>query len=354
MSPFLQYTPSKTDRDKLSQYQNMISPCQNSSVERRISTYCELPSPPGDSTFLSLPEIPDLSSTSSLQKDFHVTPDNSNVFVNGPSYLSSDKNMQASSWTCESIDPLSTSSIRFRSPEMPRLERDTQALRLPQSNDRNPWTLFLSPVSAPLGDRASLPLRLTWTPSGVQMSESECHSVGPARTHVRRSWIVGNNLPGPTNELFEEEASTRRYASEVLDHAFRMDADGSTFILGVPGVNFSSDVPPLKVVSNPQRRVKLSHIAKRFVHRILNKSRMEGTILERAASDDPEPVRNPRRCRNPLEKEEPKLQVRDSPVLLVCVIFIGLNLAYADSSHNSVVAHQGCHLRILRAVPSCA
>jgi hypothetical protein len=334
MSPFLEYSPSKPGQDKSLQYQNKVGRRQSSSPERGIGTYCESPSPPGDQTYLSLPEIPDLSSLSSLQEDFYITQDNFNVSDNEPSSLSFGENIleiRTSSLGCRSLDTLSSSSIRFRPTEVPRLERDTQALQLPQPNDRISRTLFWSHVSASLGERSSLPLQLTRTPLGVRMSESECQSAGPARTNVRRSWMVGNSLPEPTNVLPEEEGSTRRYVNEVLDHAFRMDADGSMFTLGIPGVDISPGTPPLKVVSNPQRRVKFSRIAKQLVRRVFNKSRIEGTIPKNATSQDPEPIRHSLHCRYLLETEALKLQVRDS-VLRVCVAFTSLKVAYAGSS----------------------
>ncbi|XP_006454384.1 hypothetical protein AGABI2DRAFT_114133 [Agaricus bisporus var. bisporus H97] len=330
MDPFLENSPSKLEQDGSLKCQGgTFGRCQSSSPER---VYRESPSPPGDQTYLSLPEIPDLSFLSSLQEDYHTTQDNFNTSNNEPSFLTFDENIletQASSCGDRSLDTLSSSSIRCRWTEVPSLECATQDRQLPQPDGRSSRSLFLSPVSASSQQPSSLPLQLLRTRLGIQVPDSECQNADLAYSNViRRSWIMGSCLPGPTNGLPEEEASIRRYANEILDQAFHMDADGSVFTLGIPGVDISPKNPPLEVVANSRRRVKLSRIAKRLVHRVLNKRRNEGTIQAKSTNRGPEPIRH---THHGLYSEDLELQVRNS-VFPVCPSLGSSCLAYADPS----------------------
>ncbi|KAF9453766.1 hypothetical protein P691DRAFT_554592 [Macrolepiota fuliginosa MF-IS2] len=60
------------------------------------------------------------------------------------------------------------------------------------------------------------------------MSESECKTANSTAAHARRSWAAGGSFWASTTE----DSSTRRYASDVLDHAFNAESD---FAFGVTG-----------------------------------------------------------------------------------------------------------------------
>lgn len=294
--------------EPLSQYQGESDRLQYLTPEWDAAKHCDLPElPETDQTYLSLPEIPDLSSLFSLREEFRTSRDHLNISCNelfshiGPNEISFGSTRH------KSLDTLSSSSIHFRRTEAPPFssqELDAQALRFPQPDGRNSWTLFLSPTSASSEEPSLSLLQPARTSFGVIMSESECQTASSTCANVRRSWKLGSSLLGGTNILQQEETSTSRYANEVLDHAFNVDSGEPNFTLGIPGIddglnpNYSSlQATP---VTGLQCRAKFLHTVKQMreiANRILFKPRAQGAMPVIPTKEALESMPYSRRCR---------------------------------------------------------
>lgn len=182
-----------------------------------------------DQTFLSLPEIPDLASLSSLKEKFQISREEfkaSNSGLPSQSYLN-ETHTFSFQHECLDIEPPS-SSIQFRQSgflsALNSLEPAVEILQFPQPDGRNSWTLFLSPTST-CSEDSSFPQPVR-TSSGLTAPDPERRAPSQTSVHELKDWGI---LSG--GQLEQEELSTRRYANDVLDRAFNLN--GGAFTLGL-------------------------------------------------------------------------------------------------------------------------
>ncbi|KAF5356231.1 hypothetical protein D9756_003806 [Leucocoprinus leucothites] len=249
-----------------------------------------------DQTYLSLPEIPDLSSLSSLRDELKISCDQFNISSNDPvSDLYLEESVLgphiAGSSKRRSLDTLSSSSIQFRRTEniqADSLELDAEPLCFPQPDGRASWTLFLPPKSICSEEPSFSQARHSLT---LATSESGCKTGTSSFAHVRRSWRVGSSLP-PCFLPRQEETSTRCYANKVLDHAFNRRDGESSLALGLPGRKTpsvlgrsQSELPSGKHSAAPthsQARFRLVFkTVKKRVHRMLARFSTKGADTTR-------------------------------------------------------------------------
>jgi len=236
-----------------------------------------------DTVDLTLPEIPDLSSFSSLRNELSISCDQLNVFSNDPAYhLGLDESLHRTSMKRPSLDTLSSSSIQFRHTEVlhtDSLECNAGSLCLPQPDGLNSWTLFLSPMNC----SDELSFSQARNSLVLATSDSGCRPASSNLTHVRRSWRLGSSLPsGPF--LGQEETSTQRYANEVLDRAFNGCNSGeANLVFGIsekdqssvhgcfcPNLTLHEPQPESSVSS--QARIHLAmKMVKKKIHHIFTK-----------------------------------------------------------------------------------
>jgi len=214
--PHLSFSPNKVNK-----FEDEIElSVQKQDIYDAQQLYSNVSDIDSDLVDLTLPEIPDLSSFSSLRDELSISCDQFNVSSNDPAYhLDLDESLLGTSMKRPSLDTLSSSSIQFRHTEVlhtDSLERNAGSLYLPQPDGLNSWTLFLSPTSLCSDEPSFSQARNSLAQA---TSDSGCRPGSSNLTHVRRSWRVSSSLPfGPFP--VQEETSTQRYANEVLDRAF--------------------------------------------------------------------------------------------------------------------------------------
>ena len=235
--PHLSFSPNKDTKFK----DEVEFSAQKQNTYDAQQLYSNVSDIDSDLVDLTLPEIPDLSSFSSLRDELSISCDQFNVSSNDPAYhLDLDESLHGISMKCPSLDTLSSSSIQFRHTEVlhtDSLERNAGSLYLPQPDGLDSWTLFLSPTSLCSDEPSFSQPRNSLA---LATSDSGCRPGSSNLTHVRRSWRVGSSLPsGPF--LGQEETNTQRYANEVLDRAFNGCNSGeANFVFGISEMNQSS------------------------------------------------------------------------------------------------------------------
>lgn len=235
--PHLSFSPNKDTKFK----DEVEFSAQKQNTYDAQQLYSNVSDIDSDLVDLTLPEIPDLSSFSSLRDELSISCDQFNVSSNDPAYhLDLDESLHGISMKCPSLDTLSSSSIQFRHTEVlhtDSLERNAGSLYLPQPDGLDSWTLFLSPTSLCSDEPSFSQPRNSLA---LATSDSGCRPGSSNLTHVRRSWRVGSSLP-PGPFLGQEETNTQRYANEVLDRAFNGCNSGeANLIFGISEMNQSS------------------------------------------------------------------------------------------------------------------
>lgn len=259
------------------------------------------PDTDSDLVDLTLPEIPDLSSLSSLRDELRISRDQFDVSSNDPAFhLDLDESFLEPHGTlvkCPSLDTLSSSSIQFRHTGVlhtDSLKRDAEPLYFPQPDGRNSWRLFLPPRCLCSEEPSFSQARNSLT---LATSDSGCRPASSSITHVRRSWRVGSSLP-PGPFLGQEETNTQRYANEVLDRAFNgcnggqanlvfsVSEKDKSSVLGCfrPNLSFNGPGPESSVPSQARIHLAMKTVKKK-VHRILAKFSIRDTSATQSASD---------------------------------------------------------------------